>query len=93
MSSINAKKKRFSVAWMDIFAPNISLTFDGKQQYKTEFGGAVSILTFAIILTISIVKIQSILFGYDTAEFFTTKKIYDVNEPLDLKQLGFSFAV
>ena len=93
MSSTINTKKRFSVAWIDIFAPNVSLTLDEKQQHKTEFGGAVSILTYAIIFIVSIVKIQAILFGYDTAEFFTTKKIYDVNEPLDLKQLGFSFAV
>ena len=57
MSSTKNTKKRFSVAWIDIFAPNISLTLNEKQQHKTEFGGAISILTYAIILIISIVKI------------------------------------
>ena len=74
-------------------AQPISLTYKGKRHLETEFGGVMTLLTVLIILIISATTIQSILFGYSTAEFFTTKTIYDVDSLLDLKQLGFGFAV
>ena len=76
----------------DLFAPGIGLMYKGQSDYRTKFGGIASILTlllFAIILSIKVGEIK----GYETANFYTTKTIRDINEPIDLAKLNFTFAL
>ena len=82
----------FQLDTYDLFAPGIGLMYKGTYDYRTKFGGIASILTlllFAFILSIKVSEIK----GYETANFYTTKTIRDINEPIDLAKLNFTFAL
>ena len=65
----------------------------GQRQYRTNLGGVASLLTILIFLGIVSLKAKEILVGYETAAFFTTKTTRDINEPLDLMKLDYTFAL
>ena len=50
-------------------------------------------MTVLVFVGIMALKAEQILIGYQTAAFFTTKTTHDVNDPLDLAQLGYTFAI
>ena len=90
--STNYKKEQ-GFAPLDMFGPEISLTFQGQRQFKTKFGGIVSVLTITLFFIIVAIKAEQILVGFQTAAFFTTKTTHDVNDPINLKELDYTFAV
>ena len=93
MKTSNRKGRINPLSRLDQFAPEVSLTFKGERQFKTWFGGAASLLTITLFLGIVMLKAQGILEGYETTSFFTTKTTRDINEPIDLMKLDYTFAV
>ena len=80
-------------ARVDMFAPDVSLNLDGQQKFKTEFGGIVSILSILLFCSIVFSKYKTVLDGHVHNAFFTTKTKRDIDEPLDLMQLDYTFAL
>ena len=93
MSQTNNKRSKSFLSRLDLFAPEVSLTFQGQRQFKTDFGGCASIITGLIFLSVVMIKFEQTLEGRQTAAYFTTKTTRDVNEELDLAKLGFMFAI
>ena len=91
-TSKGSRSKLFQLPTYDLFAPEIGLMYKGKPDFRTNFGGIASILTLSIFMIILSIKVSEIK-GYDTANFYTTKTIRDINEPIDLAKLNYTFAL
>ena len=94
MCKENRGKRNLNLfARFDKFAPDVSLNLDGQQKFKTEFGGIVSILSIILFCSIVFSKYKAVLDGHVHNAFFTTKTKRDIDEPLDLMQLDYTFAL
>ena len=87
------KRRHNLFARVDLFASDVSLNLDGKQKFTTEFGGIVSILTIMLFFTIVYAKYKAVLDGHFQNAFFTTKTKRNIDEPIDLMQLDYTFAL
>ena len=92
LSKSSNSSRMFQLDTYDLFAPEIGLMYKGQPDFRTSFGGVASILTLSIFVFILSIKVSEIK-GYDTANFYTTKTIRDINEPIDLAKLNYTFAL
>ena len=77
---------------LDLFSPPVSLTFKGQRTFKTTFGGITSIICYAIVFLIMVLKTQELLGKPEEAAHYMTDTVSE-DEAINLHKLKFAFAL
>lgn len=93
---------RTTVKNLDIFGKNITLTYRGKENYKTAFGSYLSIIFFIVLLSKGLTDFSSIWSGhiesvstqvvFSDPDEFERDKITINRETIKHQEFGFGFA-
>ena len=75
MRAVNHIKSEKSLAPIDIFGPNVALTFKGERQFKTNFGGIASLICYCTVFFIMVLKTKELLLGHEEAAHYMTETV------------------
>lgn len=76
----------------DMFGTDIKFFYKGQEVYTTMCGSVVTMVALVAYLTLAIIKSIE-FFGMTDPDMFFTETHQSYEEPLDLTELGFSFAI
>ena len=76
----------------DLFGSNINFYYRGIEKFHTAWGCTVTIFIVLTYLTMVSVRFIEFFGETDGIEHFS-ERYQSIDEPIDLKELGFSFAV
>ena len=93
MRAVNKIKASKSLAPIDIFGPDVALTFHGDRKFKSNFGGVASLICMCTVFFIMVLKTKELLLGHEEAAHYMTETAADDSEPINLADLEFTFAV
>ena len=93
MRAVNKIKDKKNLAPIDIFGPEVALTFQGQRQYKSNFGGVASLICYCTVFFIMVLKTKELLLGHEEAAHYMTETVADDTEAIDLVDLQFTFAL
>ena len=85
------KKQRTDFSRCDLFGQTIAFTFKGYSDYRTVFGSVMSVACVVVFCVFFAVRAKSLLVGESAFMFVTEAHMGD--EPFDLVELGYFFAV
>ena len=76
----------------DLFSTKVNLTFRGEEYYSTRWGRFVSMSVIIAFLILFLLRFIEFVGALDPVEYFSLQG-QDLDEEIDLREIGFEFAV